>query len=97
MVSFVHLARAAVLAACLDFDLVAFISLDVFNHLVRQPFHSGDCGLRFSTSLRVLALIEGVFVFGVSSLSVAIHNFRNTSVGVLMILCRLQTGTHFDS
>ena len=96
VVYFVHLARAAVLAACLDFDLVAFISLDVF-HLVRQPFHSGDCGLRLSTSLRVLALIEGVFVFGVSSLSVAIHNFRNTSVGVFVILCRLQTGTHFDS
>ena len=35
VVSFVHLARATVLAAWLDFDLVAFISIDVF-HLVRQ-------------------------------------------------------------
>ena len=43
VVSFVHLARATVLAAWLDFDLVAFISIDVF-HLVRQPFHSGDYG-----------------------------------------------------
>jgi len=86
VVSFVHLARATVVAACLDFDLVAFISLDVFNHLVRQPFHSGDCGLRFNTSLRLVALIEGVFVVGVLSLSVAIHNFRKTSVGVFVTL-----------